>query len=94
MKKYLIEMINGGIIDIAEDGWTESEGCETCGYGGWHIAELDLKMESCILRIKAGSQYDFDMPSYIDLVDWFDKNIEKINSSDRISEAPLLVRFF
>ena len=80
MKKYLIKMIDGGITNIIEDGWTKSKGCETCGYGGYHIKELELEMETCSLLIDMGDEYDFRMPSCEDLIIWFDKNAEKINN--------------
>jgi hypothetical protein len=80
MKKYLIELQDGGIIDIKDDYWTEDEGCETCGYGGWHVEELKIIMDDRILKINMGDMYDWNMPSYDTLIKWFDARMNKIKS--------------
>lgn len=80
MSKYLIKMIDGGIKNIIEDGWADSYGCETCGYGGWHVKELELEMNGFSLFIKMGDMYDWGMPTHEDLIHWFDNNTEIINN--------------
>lgn len=78
MSKYIIKMLDGGIKNIKTDNWTEASGCETCGYGGWHIGEMELHMDDCILYIKLESMYTWSLPTCEDLIHWFDDNIEKI----------------
>lgn len=34
MSKYLVEMVDGGIINIADDMICDNEGCPTCGLEG------------------------------------------------------------
>lgn len=80
MKKYLIKMLDGGIKDISTDNWTESYGCQTCGYGGWHVEELKLDMEGFSLTIKTGDMYNWELPTYEDLIHWFDDNTDKIRN--------------
>lgn len=78
--KYIIEMIDGGIIDIETDEWAKSYGCETCGYGGLHVKKMELLMKNMSLLINMEDMYEWGLPSYEDLIRWFDKNTEKIKS--------------
>ena len=78
---YIITMKDGGIIDIATDNWCEYSGCETCGYGGWYTGFMEIIMEHYIFRIEFGTMYDFDVPNYKNLLDWFEtyrEDIEKL----------------
>lgn len=78
MKKYILEMIDGGIKNIITDDWTESNGCPTCGYGGWNITNMTIEMEGFDLIVKAGSEYRISLPTYQDLMIWFGENLESI----------------
>ena len=80
MNKYIIEMLDGGIIDIKTDEWTKCYGCETCGYGGLHVKIMELKMKGMSLLINMEDMYDWELPSYEDLIHWFDENTEKIKT--------------
>lgn len=80
MNKYIIAMKDGGIKDIETDDFVKSYGCETCGYGGWHIKKLKLEMEGLSFLIDMESMYDFELPSQQQLIFWFDENTEQIKS--------------
>ncbi len=79
-KKYIIPMKDGGIIDIVTDNWCQNSGCETCGYGGWYTGYIEVIMTHYILRIDFGTMYDFDLPNYKNLLDWFEFNKKHINN--------------
>ena len=79
-KNFIIKMLDGGIRDISTDTWCEHRGCSTCGYGGWHVGEMEIHLKDSVLRVELGTMYNFDLPSEQDLIHWFDDNTEKIKN--------------
>lgn len=57
MKKYLLKMIDGGLINVIEDNWCESRGCDTCDYGSEYIREFTLVLEGFCLKVQLGDMY-------------------------------------
>ena len=54
----LIEMKNGGLIDIREDN-EQYSGCETCDYGSSYINEIDFFLVGGKLRVKSTNMYEY-----------------------------------
>ena len=76
--KNLINMVDGGLIEVNYEGSTcLLSGCETCGYGGYWINNIDITMEHGNISIEIHSMYD-DVISEFDFMYIITSNIEII----------------
>ena len=58
--KVLINMVDGGLISVDYQGLDcISSGCETCGYGGHWINNIEIRMVNGIIDIEMHSMYDW-----------------------------------
>ena len=80
MSKYLVKMVDGGIIDICDDMKCDSRGCPTCGFNGHYTNYMEITLEKNILEIEFGGMYTFNVPSYSDIMKVFTQNNDKIKS--------------
>ena len=78
MNKYLIEMADGGIIDICDDMECDDYGCPTCGFNGHYTNHMEITLEKNILEIEFGGMYTFDVPNYSDIMKIFTQNNDNI----------------
>lgn len=78
MSKYLVEMVDGGIIDITDDVVCDFPGCPTCEYGGHYTNNVGIELSKNILEIKFGGMYTWDVPNYSDIMKIFTANNDKI----------------
>lgn len=54
----LIEMKDGGILDITSDTW-DSPGCETCDYGSRYVNEWTITMTTGKFYIEIEEMYSY-----------------------------------
>lgn len=54
----LVELTNGGILDISSDTWSY-DGCETCDYGSEYVNEYIIKMSKGVLVVTIEQMYDY-----------------------------------
>lgn len=80
MSKYLVEMIDGGIIDICDDMICDNCGCPTYGYNGHYTNYMEIILEKNILEMEFGGTYSFSVPSYSDIMKVFTQNNDKIRN--------------
>lgn len=45
----LVELTDGGILDISSDTWSYN-GCETCDYGSEYVNEYIIKMSKGVVN--------------------------------------------
>lgn len=58
MGKLLIEMIDGGIVNIEQDNWN-SHGCETCDFGSSYVNELTVYLTKHKIITRIDKMYDY-----------------------------------
>lgn len=80
MNKYLIEMADGGIIDICDDMECDEYGYPTCGFNGHYTNHMKITLEKNILEIEFGGMYTFDIPDYSDIMKIFTQNNDNIKN--------------
>jgi hypothetical protein len=61
MNTELLKLKDGSILNIEQDNWCASHGCETCGWGSSYISEVDITMENHKICIKSDSMYEFSL---------------------------------
>ena len=78
--KNLINMDDGGLLEVNYEGLTcLSSGCETCGYGGDWINNINITMEHGNISIEIHSMYNWiDVISESDFMYIITSNIETI----------------
>lgn len=85
MKKYLVKLVDGGIINIKDDSWEEYEGCETCGYGALSIGNMLISFTKFDLMINIEAESLYDIPTQEDVIHLFtaeDKNINEMTEDE------------
>ena len=80
MSKYSVEMIDGGIINKADDMICDNEGCPTCGFGGHYTNDIEIELSKGILKISLGEMYSYCIPTCSDIMKIFTTNNDKIKN--------------
>ena len=55
----VLEMMDGGIVDIKYDSYCDNWGCETCGYGSSYINAITIILTSRTLEITLDNEYEY-----------------------------------
>lgn len=58
MKKFLITMTDGGLVNYDDDCYSYS-GCETCDYGSEYINEIDITLTQYKIHVKTNQMYEY-----------------------------------
>ena len=77
---YLIKMMDGGLKDISDDSWCESEGCKTCEWGSEYVNEFTLELEGFNLEVEISDMYEYPKYSQEDLMKMLCRNTDIIQS--------------
>ena len=68
MSKYLIEMVDGGIINVTDDMICDVHGCPTCNYGGHYTNYVEIELSKNVLNIKFSGMYEWNILTYSDIM--------------------------
>lgn len=55
----VLEMVDGGIIDIVTDNYCKDPGCETCGWGSVYTNDIEFILTKNTLYIEIDSEYGY-----------------------------------
>jgi len=58
MTKYLLPLIDGGIVKIETDS-EYSPGCETCDYGSLYINDFNVLLSTGNIYVRAENMYEY-----------------------------------
>lgn len=78
MEKLLVELADGGIVNIEQDNWS-TPGCETCDYGSSYVNELVVYLTKYKITTEVNQMYEY-LLSDGDLFKIFLRNIEEIKT--------------
>ena len=83
MKEMILELTDGGIIDIETDNDYIS-GCPTCDYGSEYINDIVIKTTKFEATFKISQMYEY-VYSYSDLLKIILGNIDEIKNMSELS---------
>ena len=58
MKKYLLKMVDGGLVNYQDDCYSYG-GCPTCNYGSEYITEIDITLKHYKVHIETNRMYEY-----------------------------------
>lgn len=58
MKKIMVEMIDGGMVDYRDNSFFYS-GCETCDYGSEYITEINITLTNHKIAVETNQMYEY-----------------------------------
>lgn len=84
MKNYLLELVDGKLINIKSDIWCENSGCPTCAYGSEYITQLDVILTSYTMSMSINKMYEYAFVTIDDILKIILRNICAINSMTQL----------
>lgn len=84
MKNYLLELVDGKLINIKSDIWCENSGCPTCAYGSEYITQIDVILTSYTMSMSINKMYEYAFVTIDDILKIILRNICAINSMTQL----------